>query len=158
MEIFRFLISIIIVFSLFQCTNQLTNSYLDYYENEYYIIKKEQNNSSYVSLLKDTTISKDGAYIYKGKKDSPFSNNFNDETGIFIKINKNESYEILLFDILDKEAHRYVGKVILKNVEYLKEIKIEKTDLGKVFASSVYKIIIVKNEIPILKYSLFLIN
>jgi hypothetical protein len=50
-----------------------------------------------------------------------------------------------------------VGKVLLKDTELSKEIKVRKGDMQKVFPPGMYKIYILENEIPILKYNLFLL-
>jgi hypothetical protein len=107
---------------------------------------------SFTELLSDTSISTDGEYLFKGKRITPFGDNYNDETGIYLAKHHKKKVEILLFN-----RKKYVGKVLLKDTELSKEIKVRKGDMQKVFPPGMYKIYILENEIPILKYNLFLL-
>ena len=158
MELFKILRYILFaLIFIICCSHQFSNTKVRDFENKYYIISREVGQDDYQQYLNDTTISTDGAHLYKGRKITPFSDNFNDDTGIYLNVNPNERVEIILFMAGKDETYNYAGKVIIKMVANPQEIKVEKSDLEKVLKPSLYKILIIKNNIPMQSYFLFLI-
>ncbi len=158
MEIFRILtknkiIYLLIAFSLVGCYSKIHRQKPCIYENEKYLISRCANSLDYAQLLSDTTISTNGEHLYKGRKITPYGDIYNDETGIFLTKHPKKKVEIILF----KNKMQFAGKVTLKGTKSQKEIKVEKSDLQKIFEPEKYKIYILENNIPILKYDLLLI-
>lgn len=68
---------------------------IDYLKtNNFYLRKIEVDSSMYYNLSNDT-ISNEGAYLFLGKKISPFSKPYNDESRIHLSVDSLSGYEII---------------------------------------------------------------
>lgn len=155
MEIFRILIIVLLfLISNLSCSNRVVKELKDEYQTKDYIIIKDLNNNEYKYLLKDSTVSNEASFIYKGENITPFGNRFVDDSGIHLPLNDSLNYIIVFFK---KEKNNWEDYAIAKighNDSSKKEIKILKEDMKKIFEPSVYKIYILQNEKP--KWTYFL--
>ncbi|MGD8780276.1 MAG: hypothetical protein PVH88_15080 [Ignavibacteria bacterium] len=151
MELFRILMFLYCFVLLISCSASLKQEKLFKYDFGKYIVTREKTNS-YDYLLEDSTISQEGDFLFKGKSNSPFGEKFNDDSGIYLPVEKNTNYEIVFFNKV-KNKWDYYGLVIIPKINLERNmIKILKENLQKIFDPNIYLIVIIKGNNPILKY------
>lgn len=127
-------------------------------ETDKYIIIKE-NKIIFIEDLVDTNLSIDGKFLFKGLKKTPFYPEYNIPEIMHIDVSSNEKVEIFLFH--QHEITRkleYCGKIKIKQVNEKEIILVKMSDLSKVFSDGSYMLVLIKNDVPKLKYGFNLPN
>lgn len=163
MAIYKILAKICFVTVLFSVNCASTNKIRisneknrNFFSTDLYTISSDSSIGDYFVTLTDTTISNNGAYLFKGYSNNPIGSRYNDESGIHLNYKSNSNLKVIFFEF-ENNKHNYAGKVNVKKGDKNQIIKIKRLDLQKVFDPGLYKFIIVENDVAILRYYIYLI-
>ncbi len=158
MEIFKWkvVICIIIVIGFYiGCQSNFVTKCENYTTKDYQLRKIEVD-SLLLSYLTNDTISSDGAYLFHGKRISPFSEQYNDASGIYLTEDSLSYYKII-FISSNKTGEKYAYKLSIFPKPFKRKIKINREDLQKVMKSGIYYLLLFKDNVAKLRYHLDLV-